>query len=373
MRTITRQNEGLVLLTCCAVLLTFLSACTGGGAAFQAESAHVITGRVVDESGAPVAGALVSVDGVQAGTGTDADGVYVVHSAFEPRDDAVLVTVSKSGHEDTLAVRRRSTSGRVSDIAEPLLLPLDRGRDRIQITGPLEGAIVKPDDDCLWGVDVTGYAHRDELIPNNDLVILIDASGSTADPSGASDGSTIFQQQIAAARLLVASLQPYAHRAAVVRFATAPTVVQGFTDNPRHILAALDELALQGPETRGDAAAASDFREALLLAKREFEEHPWTMPDPDDEAAVPVAVASHRRVLLFTDGIPTLPVEPGLTQEAGDVYATLDAAQALRDVGIAVHGFAIGPAVETNRLTTLPAVAVMTGGAYHAINSQADL
>jgi Mg-chelatase subunit ChlD len=356
------------------VLAILLQSCTGGGASYNEGSAFVVTGRITDQGGSGIAGVMVTVDGVEADTLSEGDGTFVVYSDFEPVGGTVKVTALVAGKQSTVADLPVSRSGRVVDVEDPLEMPDDANPDQLVITGPLDGQIVKPDESCGLGVTVTGYAHRQVLVANNDIVILIDRSGSTGEPSGFA-GRSVFEQEIMAAKQLVKRLERDTYRIAIVGFATDAELVLSPTTNRKEVLEVLEELEDildEGPELVGQAGAASDFQEALQRAAQVFVDTPWTIEDPD-VAASTVAVTAHKRLLFFTDGVPTLPVAPGLTQERGDIEATLAAAEDLAASGIVVHGFAIGPAIETNKLTTLPAVAAITSGSYRAINSQGDI
>jgi fibro-slime domain-containing protein len=69
---------------------------------------------------------------------------------------------------------------------------------------------------------------------------------------------------------------------------------------------------------------------------------------------------AQKNVILMTDGVPTLPVGSGMTQEEEDRVATLQAARRARDAEVRIYPIVIKPKDYTRNLTTMPAVQAIT-------------
>jgi len=230
------------------------------------------------------------------------------------------------------------------------------------------------------GIPVKGYTMLGH--PSNymhDIVFVIDTSASTKrltgfDLNGDGRVDSVFEAEVESCRRLVRMLTncPY-FRMGLVKFAryntsNAPVgsisdgppipaqtrVVQPITNNTALIEAALDVVAAEGAKGGTHTAAGIDLAiEALTNAP---------------PVNLGTNVTPTRHIVLLTDGIPTLPVESGWTQERGDRLATLEAAERAAAAGIRIHPVVIDPEEYAERkLTTMPAVQALTGVANELI------
>jgi len=224
-----------------------------------------------------------------------------------------------------------------------------------------------------------------------DAVLVIDASGSTAQPSGTDvdgDGTTaqlhvggardagdsVLAAEVAAARGLLDSMDARRARIAVVGFSgygypdrnrdgrshRALSRSSAWTETPltreRVALgAALDRLLARGADGMTDMAGALDRAVAALTGGPEA----GAAPDP----------AAERVVVFLTDGTPTLP-EPA--RPADNERAVVRAAERARAAGVRVHTFAIGPAA-LERPVAAVAMARATGGVFTPVRDPAHL
>ena len=349
------------LLVAAAVAISF-NACTG--VQLQDDVLGRSTGLVTDADGEPVAGAVVSVAGVS--TTTAADGRFTVDSplalAAEP-----LITVSAAGYSDhiddpatidpTLA---RATTG--NDRWRVRLRPA-AAPQRLLITSPTPAQHVTYDP-CAPQIAVSGYVGRwAEQNSRLDLVLLIDRSGSTA---GVDGDSSVYAQAIAAAQLLVAALQPGVNRVAVIAFAAEAEVVVPLTDALDQVQDGLEALRATGPLPPGQSGSGTDFAAGLdaagthLLAR--------VLTEESSDTGTTQALPSCRQVVLLSDGIPTLPTGSGLTQEGGDIAASLAAGRRLRQNGICLHAVAIQ--ARDRHLSTMPALAALSRGSYRHLQPE---
>jgi hypothetical protein len=257
---------------------------------------------------------------------------------------------------------------------------LESGEPRLAIEYPPPGATLGgPHTAFLAGRVAAGVEHGERL----DLVLAIDTSGSTCAapaPAGSERGEEcaapgpgtgpapgrVVDVELAAARALLARLDPELTRVGVVSFgAGAP------------IRRALHRF--EGPDTaflgtRLELAPTSDFGEVeralAALAARE--------PDGATNIAGALARAgqgllgassgpSRRIVVLLTDGLPTAPRE---TLHENLVECLRAAGRAARH-GIRVLSFAIGEAVD-EPLAALE-IAERTGGAFYPVRDASDL
>lgn len=236
------------------------------------------------------------------------------------------------------------------------------------------------------GTFVAGWAGGTRF----DLILVIDTSKSTRDPSGAdidgdgeigrgrigesgefenSDpGDSILAAEIAAARELLHSLHPARTRVGIVGFSGSPPrpfewlfakapsaeTVQPLTLDHAAVEAALDRMASRTPEGSSDFAAGID--RALAELK--------TTAEP-----VPSEFDRRRFVLFFSDGAPTLPDH---TAEAQNLSAVLDATARARVAGVRIHTFAIGRRAFRAPKAVM-AMAERSGGAFTPVRHPEDL
>jgi len=223
-------------------------------------------------------------------------------------------------------------------------------------------------------IPIKGFASLTPLSNNfHDVVFVIDTSASTRRLTGFdlnNDGKidTIFEAEVEACRRLVQLLSNSPRiRMGVVKYAryytsNAPPgsisdgppltnqtrVVQPLTRDVNLINKALDKIVNEG------AIGGTHTEMGIKLAVETLNSAP---PICSNCPCKP-----NKHIILLTDGIPTLPIETGFTQERGDRLATLEAARAAAAAGVKIHPIVIDPEDQVERrLTTMPAVQAITG------------
>jgi hypothetical protein len=230
-----------------------------------------------------------------------------------------------------------------------------------------------------------------------DVVLVIDTSRSTIEPSGADvngngivgkpylgrvgsifdigstdPGDSILAAEVTAARTMLRGLDPRSTRVGLVTFAGEPPDAQGgiFSRGPRRpavtiepltadytrIERALDEVLAREPEGSTHMAAGVDQATIELMGLRGA----LSKPNPKSE----------KIVLFFTDGQPTLPYGPGF--EADNVRAVLRAAMRAHRANIRINSFAIGPDALEGPVATVE-MAQRTDGYFTPVRHPGDL
>jgi len=268
--------------------------------------------------------------------------------AARPRgSDADPETVSLTARED----------GRDADGQETTRLQMEIEHPRPDtVIGSAAGAFVAG----------RAIAARGEL-KRFDVIFVLDTSQSTAAPTGVDvdgdgrvgqpplgpvgqifgmntdAGDSILAAEVAAARKILAGLDPRSTRVGVVTFAGEPAgsnrgffgssrvvepalTVEPLTQDYERVERALERVLTRGPRGMTHMAAGVDQATVELLGLS------GALSKPDAE--------SEKAVLFFTDGQPTLPYQ-GL--QADNVRAVLRAAQRAQRAGLRIHSFAIGP------------------------------
>ena len=323
------------------------------------------------ESGNPVPGATVTLGGIEAQAKTDAQGAFIVAGVSD--DSAQLLTAAAPSYTSVTTMINVSDSTGPSTNS-PTIAPL---------ASPFVADVLVPQNNSIWlqagacsqpGILVKGYtALQDQSNFLYDIVFVIDTSGSTARPTGFDlngDGQidSVFEAEVEACRQLTRTLTDTNHiRFGLVKFGryhtkNAPNgsisdgpietnetrIVQPLTSDPVAFDAALNTVVSEGANGGTDTAAGIGLGiDALLQAP----------PVGADYRVTPI-----RHIVLLTDGIPTLPIENGSTQQRGDRLATIAAAQAAAASNIMVHPVVIDPSAFAERkLTTMPTVQAITG------------
>jgi hypothetical protein len=335
------------------------------------------------ETGEPIAGATVSLDGIEAEALTDARGSFIIAgisdaasqvlTAVAPGYAPLATTVDLTTHHSP----ERASSSDVSASGDSPSIPMN------PLPAPFVAEVLAPQNNSVWlqsgacansGITVKGYTSLNNQ--SNflyDIVFVIDTSASTSKKTGFDlngDGreDTVFEAEVEACRRLAHTFTDTNHtRFGLVKFAryhakNAPDgsssdgapipaqtrIVQPLTTDLASLQAALDTVVSEGAIGGTHTAAGIDLAvQALTNAP----------PVGNDYQVTPV-----RHIVLLTDGIPTLPVESGFTQERLDRVATLEAAQRAAAANISIHPVVIDPTSAFERkLTTMPAVQAITG------------
>ena len=329
---------------------------------------YTLKGSVEDADGAAVKGARVSADGVEADDLTDSNGRYTVSSPY-PFDTEVIVTATKPGMEPLYAVM--PNSGDAHTTINPVTMSVHSGPAVMDVVTPRDGEIISLNQDCDGEVTVQGivsYPPRDNV--RLDVMILLDASGSTQQLLD-DNVSDVFTVEIQAAKELLSQLNNQATREGLVRFAATAEMRQELSRDFDAVGTALDAMDIEGPESLGSANSGTNFEAALTFSQHVFEDYPLEVIDSDTNGTI--NVQSLKMVILISDGIPTLPEEPGLTQEREDVKAAMRAATELRKDQIAIHTYAVGMEKKTRKLTSMPSLSAISKGRYYEVNNPEDI
>jgi hypothetical protein len=226
-----------------------------------------------------------------------------------------------------------------------------------------------------------------------DVMIVIDTSGSTFEPTGADvngngvvgtatfgglfgigstdAGDSILSAEIAAARQLLAGLDPRSTRVGLVTFAGEPAPQGGLfsggappaaiTEEPLttdydRIRRGLAAVLQRGPAGATHMAAGAD------QATIELKGFSGALSQADPK--------SEKIVLFLTDGTPTLPAGPGY--DSVNVTAVLRAADRARRAGVRFHAFAIGPEALAGPVAAVE-LAARTGGYFTPVRNPGDI
>jgi len=262
----------------------------------------------------------------------------------------------------------------------------------LEIEYPPDGAEVSS---TVCGSFVAGRAQATRGAPRSfDVMLVIDTSRSTADPSGtdvngngevghsrlgglgavfgagiSDPGDSILAAEIAAARQVLLGLDPRTTRVGLVAFAGEAMgdgsrysrrrpafTVEGLTRDYDRVQHGLDDLLASDPEGNTHMAAGVDQATIELLGLRGS----YSQTDPNSEKVM----------FFFTDGQPTLPYGPGA--EADNVRAVLRAANRANRGFIKIHSFAIGPDALEGPIAAVE-MASRTRGYFTPVRNPGDL
>ncbi len=385
--TMKTRLVGSLILFLYAV--TLVSGCGsgggGGGASGSSPSAGLYRGTVRDSSGNPVAGARVSIDGIEATAVTGRNGTYKIEdsdlsTSSLVRDGAMLIAADAADIEVAVFVPGFAPFVSSLTVAEGAMANVDLVRSGLEpdltITSPRDQKIFVLAQDCETpAVVVDGFAalgSRESFLL--DIVVVVDRSGSTDDPAFDTDGDgavdSVLEAEKAAVTCFLAGLDEKTTRVSIIHFNDSADSVQAFTND---LDAATNAVTSVGPSSGGTnlEAAFSAARQAFVdLAAQDAAN---AVADEEDTAETPTPF---RAVVFISDGIATSHGVPrdltdsNLTQSRDDRRGAIDAAAALgADTGAQLFAYSVIPATDSNRKrTTLPhCVAVCGGGRYESI------
>lgn len=296
--------------------------------------------------------------------------------------------------------RRRAAkpaSTRAQSRDEPLMRQgFEQGpRLFVDVEYPGNGAVVG-DSSCGAFVSGRATALHGEL-KQFDVMLVLDTSLSTADPSGAdvngngvvgksylgglgsvlmggsSDkGDSILAAEVAAARQLLKGLDPRSTRVGVAVFSGQSTdhnrgifvgspeppaiTLQPLTNDFVSVEQALDSVLIRGAGGNTHMAAGLDQATQELKGLRGARSEPNPRSD--------------KIVLFFTDGQPTLPYGASFARD--NVQAVIRAANRAGRAGIQVHSFAIGPDALDGPIAVVQ-MATLTDGFFTPVRHPGDL
>jgi hypothetical protein len=343
--------------------------------------AHVPGDATVRVIAAPIGGVLSALATPLAG------GTGQAFAAFGDGDEDAEAALAAAGRTPTRSVGQTSETPKLLGVESDVPT-----RIHLEIEYPPEGAVVAA---STCGVFVSGraIAMRGDM-RHFDVVMVIDTSRSTVDPTGADidgdgkvgvrrlgrlgsifgsgstdDGDSILAAEVAAARQLLRGLDPRSTRVGLVAFAGDPAgggwsrqtarpayTLEPLTRDYTRIDRSLDYLLQSEPEGSTHMAAGVDQATIELLGLR--------------GASSKTDAASEKVVFFFTDGQPTLPYGPGA--EADNVRAVLRAANRAQRGGIRIHSFAIGPDALEGPIATVE-MATRTDGFFTPVRHPGDL
>ena len=271
---------------------------------------------------------------------------------------------------------------------------------RIELESPRPGEVVR---NRVHMAPIRGAAVAEgEGTRAFDVMIAIDASGSTRDPSGidvdgdgvigidprqellppgtyppevtnTDPGDSILAAEIQAALALLDGLDPRRVRVGVLSFAGEVNpktnermrfdqqdawLHQPLTSDFEAVRRALLGVLARGP--RG----ATNFAAGIRLAITELAglSGARSAPRPDS-----------RKVILFlTDGVPTFPIGKGLVSDPGDIDAAINAARLAHQAGITINTYGIG-ANALRQPVAATEMARVTRGVYTPVQSPGDI
>ncbi len=267
------------------------------------------------------------------------------------------------------------------------LIPAQDTRVHLEIEYPADGAVM-PESACGAFVAGRAMALGDES-KRFDVALVLDTSGSTADPTGADingngvigtkrrgpigslfgasstdPGDSVLAAEVAAARQILRDLDPRTTRVAVITFAggdgrrdSGPPALtrQPLTSEFARVERSLDFILRTDPVGGTHMSGAVDHSTTELLGARGSR----SANDP----------SSAKLVFFFTDGQPTLPYKGSISD---NTRAVRRAAGTARLAGIRVHSFAIGSEALAGPIASVE-LADLTGGSFIPVRHPGEL
>jgi Mg-chelatase subunit ChlD len=279
-------------------------------------------------------------------------------------------------------------SKRAQTQTEPLTLSAsDQTNIHLEIEFPSDGAVVS---DSACGTFVAGRAMAlDDRSKRFDVALVLDTSGSTAEPTGADvngngvigtrqrgrisslfggstdEGDSVMAAEVAAARQILRDFDPRTTRVAVITFAggdsekeTGPPAMtrQPLTNEYARVEHALSFILRTDPHGQTHISGAVDHATTELLGL--FGSRSEKIVD------------SEKLVFFFTDGQPTLPYGP--LAQSDNTRAVRRSALRANKAGIRIHSFAIGPEALAGPIASVE-LADMTGGSFIPVRHPGEL
>lgn len=381
MKTPLSNNQSRLCYGLLSLFILLLTACGGGGGgSSQAGNPTTpppatdttveppvfsVKGIIVDESDTPFVGALVTLDGIEAESLSDAQGEFMVESEFD-FDASALVTVAKDGFEPFNQVINVNNTDEANSyqLNSNITMLETQPWGYLEITVTPGGGLAAQDSALIFNKSTTANAQaacdcvmnfsgkaskkgkkKSELY----ILLVVDASGSTNQILTGT--KSVFDIEVEALTAMVNAInEDDDTKVGVLQFATDASVVLDFTTN---LSAVKNALASITPQIAGTSGAATNYQAALELTKSTFD-------------AVNLKKHDIKTVAFMSDGIPTAPFDSGNTQEKEDRIAAINAAATLADKNISVNTF---PVNINSHLTTLPGISAITEGLYYQHDS----
>ena len=369
------------LVTGLAAAAAGCSGSSGASSGTSNPAEGTYAGTITDANGSAISGARVAIDGIEARNVTGADGSFYVSdddlstatlaASFGPGiagATTVEISVLAPGFDPEVGLLSVSPGERVNvDLVENVLDP------EVTISQPSGDQTFVVDESCIdHAVEIEGFATLGA--PDNfqmDLVLVIDRSGSTANPAFDVDDDeevdTVLEAEVAAARCFVEGLDFSVTRVCIMSFSDEADTVVEFTSDLDELGAGLDTIVSPGGGTNYDAAFQG-CEAALADLEAEDDAEAVDAELNEEELSTPF-----RTVVFLSDGITTAHGVPrdtsdsNLTQSTDDRHAAIDAASSLGDATNAqLFAYSFIPQNDANRKrTTLShCVASCGGGKY---------
>lgn len=251
---------------------------------------------------------------------------------------------------------------------------------------PSDGVVVKGEP---W-IEVTGRARSPEPQPPTfDVMIVLDTSGSTRNPSGVGGtfvsagpgggfewfqrrSDSILHAEAGAAIQFLGVSDPATTRVGIVSFAGSHQALSGlavpgstnaWVEQPLTFDYAAVQATLLGIVRRG-SKGGTDMGSGLRLGIRELLalEGARSTPRP----------RTRNVLLLLTDGFPTLPFGSVNVMDPGDLDVTTNAARIAAKGGILIHTFCLGREALSAPVACTEAARI-TGGLYTPVETPGDI
>jgi Mg-chelatase subunit ChlD len=303
-----------------------------------------VSGQVVDESGTPLPGVRVTWAGQEADDLSNDQGFWQIQALSTRAASDSPATGYLEGFERTVSMIEQLDP----DGAKLILQQQGSGHPGfIQVDAPGAQTQLRLLEQCEDPKAlVTG-----RLGGPFDVVLAVDVSESMSQalPTGELPIDLVVQ----ALTGLIGEFDFEQTTVAVMRFYGSADLVSPLTSDPIEALAAISNLE---PHEMGTTNFELVMRQAAQLL------------DTTGRSG------SQKAIVLISDGVPTAHGFPTtelgqdvIGQDQQDIDAALSAAFNLSSRQIAVHAVAIGEDAATSKLTTLPAIADITGGLYLAL------
>jgi hypothetical protein len=258
---------------------------------------------------------------------------------------------------------------------------------KVQIDSPKDGSTISQEQNL---VVVNGkVATNAGRSANVDIMLLLDASGSTAQYAGIDLGgmdqlpdtgsgvvtpqifiggmsvgrpsvrnlrNSVFAAEIIAARRLLTQLNPLTTRVGLVTFGEGAKLLQSLTHDFDRVRLALDEAYKAGPY------GGTNMVEGIRTGITELMGLGGSEKKPD---AIKVE-------FLLTDGFPTMPIGGGQRATPQDTDLAINAARLAGKAGIKVHVFALGEEALSYPRAAV-GIARESGGTYTPVLRPVDI
>jgi len=265
---------------------------------------------------------------------------------------------------------------------------------RVVVTSPETNSVVRNRTDMA---PLAGFAQAGERPTDFDVMLVVDVSGSTKEPSGSDvdgDGEvgrkkkslvpglpaqnsdvddSILAAEVMAGRLLIEGLEDGRVRVGVVSFSGD---VDPKTKRRRSVNQAdawLEQTltqdyeavfrSLEGVQARG-SHGGTNMEAGIKLALRELAGLSGAQSIPREHA--------QKIILFLTDGAPSLPFGTSLKEDPEDIEAAVSAARLAKAGGARINVFGLGPRAVGYPIAATE-MARVTGGRYTPVRNPGDI